>query len=177
MAIDKGTVSHKELVPGEYERQATRVRAVRWAPGVNNQTVSDFVGTRSDEFNAFRIHIDPNDGTTYGRVWNRSHSDWNRVNPYDWIIRGVANEFYPCERRVFAETYTSALPAAELAAFDRLRRDQLTGVPAKLAAVLDDWMSRNHVDYIRTGHHHVGDLLETLRAEGLGVFPIADRTG
>ncbi|MHC5719636.1 MAG: hypothetical protein ACYTX0_48240, partial [Nostoc sp.] len=27
------------------------------------------------------------------------------ANPGDWIIRGVANEFYPCKNEIFLATY------------------------------------------------------------------------
>ena len=29
----------------------------------------------------------------------------HRAIPYDWIIRGVKGEFYPCKPDIFAETY------------------------------------------------------------------------
>ena len=30
------------------------------------------------------------------------------VSAGDWIIRGVAGEFYPCKQEIFAETYEAA---------------------------------------------------------------------
>lgn len=30
---------------------------------------------------------------------------WMTASPGDWIIRGVANELYPCKPDIFAETY------------------------------------------------------------------------
>lgn len=32
----------------------------------------------------------------------------HRANPGDWIIKGVAGEFYPCKPEIFAATYTAA---------------------------------------------------------------------
>ena len=29
----------------------------------------------------------------------------HKVTPEDWIIKGVAGEFYPCKPHIFAETY------------------------------------------------------------------------
>lgn len=31
-----------------------------------------------------------------------------RGNPGDWIIRGVAGEFYPCKNEIFEKTYEAA---------------------------------------------------------------------
>lgn len=31
-----------------------------------------------------------------------------RAEPFDWLIRGVAGEFYPCKPEIFAKTYDSA---------------------------------------------------------------------
>ncbi len=33
-----------------------------------------------------------------------------RASPGDWIIRGVAGEFYPCKPAIFAKTYEIAEP-------------------------------------------------------------------
>jgi len=30
---------------------------------------------------------------------------WHLVSPYDWIIKGVKGEFYPCKPDIFAMTY------------------------------------------------------------------------
>ncbi len=31
-----------------------------------------------------------------------------RVNPFDWIIKGLADEFYPCKPEIFERTYDRA---------------------------------------------------------------------
>jgi hypothetical protein len=35
----------------------------------------------------------------------------HRVNPGDWIIKGVAGEFYPCKPDIFAATYEPVSPS------------------------------------------------------------------
>lgn len=35
-----------------------------------------------------------------------------RADPGDWIIKGVAGEFYPCKHEIFKETYEPVVPAA-----------------------------------------------------------------
>jgi hypothetical protein len=35
----------------------------------------------------------------------------HRANPGDWIIKGVAGEFYPCKPDIFAATYEPVSPS------------------------------------------------------------------
>mgnify|MGYP001300079451 CR=1 FL=1 len=41
----------------------------------------------------------------HGAVVVRTLEGDMRANPCDWIIRGVAGEFYPCRDDIFAATY------------------------------------------------------------------------
>ncbi len=49
----------------------------------------------------------PNDPTlavnTKGVI--KTLEGWLTVSPGDWIIRGIAGEFYPCKPDIFAKTY------------------------------------------------------------------------
>lgn len=38
-------------------------------------------------------------------VWDKLHSTWVGVKKYQWIIKGVQGEFYPCDPAVFEKTY------------------------------------------------------------------------
>lgn len=35
----------------------------------------------------------------------RTLEGWLTVSPYDWIIKGIKGEFYPCKPDIFAEIY------------------------------------------------------------------------
>lgn len=169
MAIDAGTISLAELVPGEYERGPTRIKAVRWG-GTNTTAVQEFVGTMDDAGSpGFQANAEA------GQVYDYLHSTWVTVKRFDWVLRGVKGEFYPCDRHVFAETYSRAAEAAEFSELDRIPAADLTGLPARLMVAIDDWHDRNQV--LRDHEHGMGDLLRVLRDAGLGVFQVADRTG
>ncbi|MFI7113978.1 hypothetical protein ACIBK9_47210 [Nonomuraea sp. NPDC050227] len=47
------------------------------------------------------VTIDPTDG----QIVIRTLEGDMKVSPGDYVIRGVAGEFYPCKPDVFAETY------------------------------------------------------------------------
>ena len=50
------------------------------------------------------VSIDPRDGRMIIATLEGLH--W--VDPGDWVIRGVAGEFYPCKPDIFAATYEEA---------------------------------------------------------------------
>lgn len=45
------------------------------------------------------------DPTMKGRGWIITLEGGHIVTPGDWIIKGVAGEFYPCKPEIFAMTY------------------------------------------------------------------------
>ena len=47
------------------------------------------------------VSIDPRDG----RMMIATLEGFHHVNPGDWVIRGVAGEFYPCKSDIFEATY------------------------------------------------------------------------
>lgn len=47
------------------------------------------------------VSIDPRDGRLIIATLEGCH----HANPGDWIIRGVAGEFYPCKSDIFEATY------------------------------------------------------------------------
>lgn len=38
-------------------------------------------------------------------IRDRLHGTWINLRTGDWIVKGIADEFYPCEASVFAATY------------------------------------------------------------------------
>ena len=55
------------------------------------------------------LYIDP----AYGFLMIRTLEGDMKVTPGDYIIRGVAGEFYPCKPDIFAETYEETVYEAE----------------------------------------------------------------
>lgn len=55
-----------------------------------------------------------------------------RASPGDWIIKGVAGEFYPCKPDIFEKTYEpAAIPAVQPDAREAALREALAAVNAK----------------------------------------------
>lgn len=75
----------------KYRKKPVEIEAIRWT-GENEFEVSRFVG-RKMFFNDLR---EPVIETLEGNM---------RAKIGDYIIKGVAGEFYPCKPDIFAETY------------------------------------------------------------------------
>lgn len=52
--------------------------------------------------NGHEAFSDPNQPTCF---FIETLEGTHRANPGDWIIKGVAGEFYPCKPEIFAATY------------------------------------------------------------------------
>ncbi len=51
----------------------------------------------------------------YAEVWDKLHSTWVGVKPYDWIVRGIEGEYYPVDGKVFENTYEPVEDPEEVA--------------------------------------------------------------
>lgn len=78
-----------------YRKIPVKVEAVEWT-GDNFGELIDFT-----EYN-FRTSVV---GEFTAEVYDRLHCTWISVSTGDMIVRGVTNEFYPVERKVFDRTY------------------------------------------------------------------------
>lgn len=73
-----------------YRKIPVEVEAVQWT-GHNFIEMAQFMG--GAEF------------TEYSEVIIETLEGRMVASPYDWIIRGVAGEYYPCKPEIFARTY------------------------------------------------------------------------
>ena len=48
------------------------------------------------------------EASTTGGLLIETLEGTHRANPGDWIIKGVAGEFYPCKPEIFRDTYDPA---------------------------------------------------------------------
>lgn len=78
-----------------YRKKPTEVTAIQYT-GKNDLAVADFVG---DSGHVLALSPDWLIHTLEGDM---------RASPGDFIIRGVAGEFYPCKPDIFAATYEAA---------------------------------------------------------------------
>lgn len=84
-------------MPGMFRKRPVMIAAVRWSPmcdniaEVLNFTVDD-MGVPAASLSGAQVVIQTLEGTM-------------AANPGDWIIKGVAGEFYPCKSGIFKATY------------------------------------------------------------------------
>ena len=102
--------------PRTVRKRPVEVTAIRWN-GLNTEQVKAFVGERQQHGDA-PVPADTGEcGFLLGReisvfrstrgeaaVFDRFH-DWVPLRLGDWIIRGVRDEFYPCDPAAFAASY------------------------------------------------------------------------
>ena len=78
-----------------FRKRPVEVEAVRWT-GRNQQEIHDFTDGIARFVHDLRYGSDLSIPTMEGRM---------DASPGDWIIRGVAGEFYPCKPDIFEATY------------------------------------------------------------------------
>lgn len=83
--------------PKKFRKKPVVIEAVRWdgPPGI-------------DILTAFGAHVEPDGDWSQDftlRVWVEPERSWVRCPVGFWIIKGVKDEFYPCDPEVFAATY------------------------------------------------------------------------
>ena len=75
----------------KFRKKPVEIEAVQWTSR-NVCEIADFMGGRVMISDRDEVIIETLEGEM-------------RASPYDWIIRGVRGEFYPCKPYIFEETY------------------------------------------------------------------------
>jgi len=81
----------------KYRKKPIVVEARQFRPGDPNG-VAEWMGA---------VRVDPTAPPT-GRLFIQTLEGTMRVDNFDWVIRGVKGEFYPCKPDIFAATYEPA---------------------------------------------------------------------
>jgi len=89
------------MSPIQFRKKPVVVTAVQWT-GDNEAELIAFTGGKFEEIDPTDRLDDP-DKT--GQVFDVLHRTWVGVLPGQWVIRGVAGEFYPIDEAVLAATY------------------------------------------------------------------------
>lgn len=87
----------------KYRKKPVVVEAMQWN-GLNRNAVSEFMG-RCKTVDG-RVRVETLEGVVY-------------ATPGDWIIKGVAGEFYPCRNDIFEATYEAVYDPEMLDSFER----------------------------------------------------------
>jgi hypothetical protein len=77
----------------KYKKKPVVIEAVRWT-GSNFSEIKKFMGDTVIAFNEQSLKISVK--TLEGVI---------TASPNDYIIKGIAGEFYPCKPKIFEETY------------------------------------------------------------------------
>lgn len=75
-----------------FRKKPVEIRAIQYT-GVHTDEIQEFMGDQPYEF-------DPGAGIRIATLEGVMLAE-----PYDWIIRGVAGELYPCKPGIFQATY------------------------------------------------------------------------
>ena len=76
----------------KFRKKPVVIDAVRWMTD-NFHEVCDFAGDKIRAgIDGRMLYVDTPEGSM-------------AVSPFDWIIRGIAGEFYPCKPDIFENTY------------------------------------------------------------------------
>jgi hypothetical protein len=98
-----------------YRTKAFEIEAVQFT-GENWKEVQDFCGTHPVGYNDTDVlptfdHAenwwtqDSSETDIIAVVWDYIHETWVGVRKWDYIIKGMLHEFYPCTPRVFNTKY------------------------------------------------------------------------
>jgi hypothetical protein len=89
----------------KYRKKPVVIEAVRWT-GENHREMWDFLTGRTDDYMDSRgdtFYIDH--GRIEGGLIINTLEGEHLASIGDYIIKGVAGEFYPCKPDIFAQTY------------------------------------------------------------------------
>ena len=107
---------------GQYRKKPVVIEAVQWT-GQNLHDVFEFTGKHPkwdewfENWKAYEAYVRDN-GDTF-KIFTLEGS--MTASPGDWIIKGVAGEFYPCRDDIFRRTYDEAGDAKDKEAQGRQR--------------------------------------------------------
>lgn len=93
-----------------YRKKPVVIEAIQWT-GENQREMFDFLtnGEKKDEYmEAFGEHFHIDHAAVKGGLVIKTLEGNHLANIGDYIIKGVAGEFYPCKPDIFEKTYEVA---------------------------------------------------------------------
>lgn len=88
----------------KFRKKPITIEAIQWN-GRNFNEISYF----TDDWHGNKVaHEDAEESAlTTGHMFIQTLEGTMRADRYDWIIKGVNGEFYPCKPDIFEKTYES----------------------------------------------------------------------
>ncbi len=82
----------------KYRKRPLEIEAIQWL-GKNFDEINEFTNGEFEKFGNFG-------NFDYALIlWRNKLDGMMKVYPFDWIIKGINGEFYPCNEDVFKKTY------------------------------------------------------------------------
>lgn len=90
----------------QYRKKPVVIEAMQWT-GTNEQAIRDFVGNQMLQVSRppTRFEHDHNLTDDMINIFIPTLEDEMRADRYDYIIKGIKGEFYPCKPDIFHSTY------------------------------------------------------------------------
>lgn len=88
-----------------YEQLPVQIIAFQWFGHDLEEPENDLVRYFRRPDMSGTKKCDECENTFHVHGWIDTKEDGHRVCPKDWIIKGIAGEFYPCKPRIFEVTY------------------------------------------------------------------------
>lgn len=92
-----------------YRKKPVLINALEWRSNADNAKVKSWVELFGDDYAKWF-----KEGETLQIETLESNGNVHTVSEGDFIIRGVAGEYYPCKGDIFTKTYEKELALAEI---------------------------------------------------------------
>lgn len=90
--------------PAEFRKRPVVIQALQWT-GDNRHQVLEFIGEKGGHWQASVPETGDVAGMLPGAIVIYTREGNHTATAGDWIIRGIAGEFYPCKPDIFRDTY------------------------------------------------------------------------
>lgn len=87
----------------KYRKKPIEIEAIQWT-GLNLEEIKVFVG-KYLQYDIMDAAWEVGKGAPYVNMKIHTLEGTMECSPYDFIIKGVNGEFYPCKPDIFAKTY------------------------------------------------------------------------
>lgn len=137
----------------EFVKKPVKVPAVQWT-GNNEHEIMDFVGMKlqvsrpPNHYEHDNYITDDMVTITIPTLEDGKNGQVAHVaNRYDWILKGVKGEFYPCKPDIFADTYRKV---------KKLQEEDIPQFQESIDSLTPEQIER--VDKMAEAKHQLGDL-------------------
>lgn len=89
----------------KYRKKPVVIEAIQWNGGNHREMFEFLGGNPNSTLDTFTESFYIDHGKVHGGLVIKTLEGEHIANIDDWIIKGVAGEFYPCKPDIFEQTY------------------------------------------------------------------------